>query len=594
MMLVAVVALTGWLVAASLANGSILTELLAIGVVAYGEIVVLAFVLSGLGQLNRAGFVVGSLACVGFAFAGWSVRGRPGGPVEAAITRLRPVLGDPSLGVLAGLVACAVGYMAVVALTTPQLDADSTDYHLPRAILWLQQGGIGRIVGAADPRLSWAPPGAETVVTFTLAVARSDRYVALPQLAALPLAMAAVVGVARRVGFGLRPAVFSGLLFGSLPMVVLQAPTALNDLVLVALLLSAFCFALGSTRADTAMCVVAVALGTVTKLTAVVALPLLVLLVLVVAPRSAWRALVAVGVGGAIGGAWFIANLLRTGSLDGGWGEFFDQTPDRSPIEVTIRAQKYVLALFDASGFVGSDRWLLPIAGCALLVTGLALLAFRRIEPRASLVLVGAGVLVATSMWLSESVRWSVVRAFAHGLRLAGRGDRIGELPVDPSTNASPVFSWYGVLFGCSGWSRSQSSSSGRPPARRALACSRSCPPRSPSRFLFSIATIDDGNRGRFFAFSIGAAVAAFGVIQPFRVVQVGTPVVVAVTMLVLIVHVEPRPIGFELLAPVRAPSVWGKDRFEATMRSRFSSTSSRAGSTSTMPRRCAAACIAA
>ena len=560
----AAVVSSGWLIASSLVRDSVVSGILAIGLVAYGEIVLVAFLLSAIGALGRTGFVVALLAFLGLALVAWVRFGRPRGPVRAAVKALRQTLADPALAVLAGLVGLALTYMAVVAVATVQLDSDSTDYHLPRAVLWLQQGGIGRIAGAADPRLSWAPPGAETVVSLVLSVAGSDRFVALPQFAAMPMAMLAVTGIARRLGFDRRAAVFAGLVFGSLPIVLLQAPTALNDLVLVAMLLAAFHYSLGGARVDMLMCAIAAALAMVTKLTAVVALPLLLLLVLVVSPRSAARALVGVGAGAAIGGSWYMANLVRTGSLDGGWGRFFEQTPDRSPVAVTIQTQKYVLDLFDASGFVGDDRWWLPIAGGLLLVGGVVLMGLGRLDRHSAGVVVAAALLVATLPWLLDATRWALVRAFAHLLRFAGHRDRIGELPLDPSTNASPVSSWYGILFTVL-WLMSVGVTA-RGVLRRTTSARYLALLVAPIGFavLFSIATVDDGNRGRFFGFSVGAAVAGFAIVYPYRLARIVTPAVVGASMLVLAVHVEPRPIGFELLAPVRAPAVWGKDRFEA------------------------------
>ena len=554
---------TGWCAAACLARDSVITAALVVPVVAYAEIVCLAFVLSAFGWLGRAGFLVGLAACLAGALAVWHAAGRPRAPFRRGVWQLRAALDDPALAVLAVLAALAAAYMTILALATPQLDWDSNAYHLPRAVLWLQQGGIGEIGGASDVRLSWAPPGAEIAIAFTMAVARSDRYVALPQLAALAVAVVAVVGLARRVGFAIRPALFAGLVFGCLPIVLLQSATTFNDLVVGALLLAALFFALGGTRRDAGLAAVTVALALVTKLTAALALPLLVVVALLVAPR-AWRSVTASAAAGAlVGSLWYVANRVRTGSFDGGWAEMFGQEPDRSPGEVLLRAQRYTLDFFDLSGFAGADRWWLPIAGGVLGIAALVV-ALRGAARRRVVVALGAATLVAVLPWLLEGTRFVAVRVFAYALRAVGSGDRLSELARDPSTTASPFSSWYGAVFALL-WVVSLVVAA-REIARRRLSVGVLALLLAPPAFalLFALGTVDDGARGRFFAFPVGMAAAAFPLAYRFGAIRLAVPAAVAATIAVNVVHSEPRPLGVELLEPVRTPAVWGDDLVEA------------------------------
>ena len=57
----------------------------------------------------------------------------------------------------------------------------------------------------------------------------SIRYVGLVQLASLPAAVLAIYGTAGRIGLSRSQAAFGALVFPTLTVVALQAPSALND-----------------------------------------------------------------------------------------------------------------------------------------------------------------------------------------------------------------------------------------------------------------------------------------------------------------------------------------------------------------------------
>jgi hypothetical protein len=348
-------------------------------------------------------------------------------------------------------------------------------------------------------------------------------------------------------------------------MVVVMAPWCFYAPVVAGLLVAACHVVLGRARAETALAAAALALALTTKLTAVIALPVLLLLAVLARPMLWRRALVAVAAGSVAGSAWYAVSLARTGSVDGGWAETFDQTPDRSPVETLIRAERYALDLFDLSGFAGADVALLPIAAAALVVVALALaLGRRRVRGTAWWAVLAAAAVVASLPWLVEGGRWLAVRVFAHSLRVVGAGDRLGDLAVDPPVTASPFWSWYGPVFVLL-WAVAVGASvaafvRGRRRGRRAWPLLL-----APLLFavVFAVATVDDGARGRFFVFPIGLCAATFAIAYDLRLVRLLAPPAIAATMLVCIVHSEPRPLGVELFAPVRAPEVWGMNRFE-------------------------------
>ena len=562
----AAVALTGLAVVSCLRGLGPVSAALGVAVVGYAELVLVPVVLTPFGALGRTGLLVGFGACLVVALAVWVARGRPRGTISPGVRVAAAALRDPGLATLGVLVALAGAYVVVLSVATPELDWDPNAYHLPRIVFWLHHGGIGAVPGAADVRLSWAPPGAEIVTAVTMAVARTDRYIGAPQLLAWPVAALAVAGIARRLGREPRAALFAALAFASLPIVLLQAPSGFNDLVVAAMLLAAFHLVLGRAGAETALAAAALALALTTKLTAVIALPVFLLLAVLARPALWRRALVAVAAGSVAGSAWYAVTLARTGSVDGGWAETFDQRPDRSPVETLIRAERYALDLFDLSGFAGADVALLPLAAAALVVVALAVaLGRRRVRGTAWWAVLTAAAVVASLPWLVECGRWLAVRVFAHGLRAVGAGDRLGDLAVDPPVTASPFWSWYGPVFVLL-WAVTLGASAVAFVRRRRAGRSRSWPLLlAPLLFavVFAVATVDDGARGRFFVFPIGLCAATFALAYDLRPVRLLVPPAVAATMLVCIVHSEPRPLGVELFAPVRAPEVWGMNRFE-------------------------------
>ena len=108
-----------------------------------------------------------------------------------------------------------------------------------------------------------------------MTLAGNDYFVALDQLfCALALAVGAG-GIARRFGFGRREALFGGLLVLTLPLIALQAGTAMSDLVVAAFLLAAALFLIDGNRVSPWLAGVATALAVDVKLTTPIALPFL-------------------------------------------------------------------------------------------------------------------------------------------------------------------------------------------------------------------------------------------------------------------------------------------------------------------------------
>ena len=176
------------------------------------------------------------------------------------------------------------------------------------------------MLDAPDVRINAFPPVAEIESMASMVLSDGDRYVGLVQVFAVAGACGAIVGIARRLGLSRRAALFGSLAFATFTVVALQAPTALDDLVVASLLIVCAYFALGSSRAELGLATTALALGVGAKGTAVFGLPVLAAFVLASQPRSRWWSLAAAGAAGlAAGSFWFVLNVVETGDPRGGF-----------------------------------------------------------------------------------------------------------------------------------------------------------------------------------------------------------------------------------------------------------------------------------
>ena len=276
-------------------------------------------------------WLVASVVC---AVAIWLRAGRPIPPVKSITPSLRVALSDPAVAVLAGAFAIGLAYVTSLAVATPENEEDALIYHVPRAALWYQGHGVGYIPHAIDIRLNGNPPNGEIGELFTMLVSGTQRFVGVGQVVALLACALATTGIARRVGYAHPEALFGGLLLVGFPVVMTQAWTALNDLLVASFLLAGLYFLLGKSRADTLLAGLALALAIGTKFTGVLVLPLLALVTIVAETdrtRGLKKLVCSVGLGVACGSAWYLVNVHETGKLDGGLAAAGGQTPVRTP-----------------------------------------------------------------------------------------------------------------------------------------------------------------------------------------------------------------------------------------------------------------------
>ena len=569
----AVVASTGLALAASLRLDSFGKLLLAAYVLALAEIVGLVLLLSPFGAVQRSVLlgVISPLSAVAVG-AWWRVgRGRPDrSKVRSAWTFLRRC---PPLAVLVFVLAAAYGYVVALVVGTAPNSWDSMTYHLARAAFWRQDGGVGYIADAYDGRLNANPPNSEAVLTFVLELTREERFAGLLQFSAAMVCLPAIVALARRVGCSNWEGIFGGLLFLTLPLVVLQASTTQNDLVVASLLLCAIVFLLGETRRELGLAGLATALAVGVKVTALYGLPILLVAGFVAAPRAARVGrMITVLAGAMIGSYWYVVNLVETGDLLG-------RRPDTDllavmrPKENFLAAFARVLDAFDLSGSEGARASVLSnlldtdLLLYIIVAAGLTTVLFvassvtGRLRMRTAVL---AGALAAAPLAV-PALSYVVWRSFAklHDTLGAAEGSLpAGEWP--PQTTASESFSWFGplglALVTGLGAAAAVAVMRRRPPSAFALVLAS-----APLVWLVlvSVTIAYDVWQGRFFIFPVALSASLWGIALRSPMLAWASVAVGATTMALVLMNSLEKPSGVRLFADRSATSVWGRDRWE-------------------------------
>ena len=308
--------LTAGLAGATLRLPAFTGFLLAAYVLAASEIVALTEVLSLFHWVGALGYLVGELALLVLVLAIWNQRGRPRAPLPTA--RLSAVRGHPALAFLALTIGIAVCYQAFLVLGTPSNTWDSHAYHLARAAEWYQRGAV-EYYPTHSASVNATQPNAEILTLYTFALAGRDTLAAAPQFFAELASLAAVYGIAIRLGFARASAAFAALLTGTLSQIVLQSVTTQNDLLAASFLATALYFVLGRTTPELALAGLVLGLAVGTKATVVVGLPLLLLAaVLVLDRRHVLRGAALACAGFALVGAYgYVLNVVHTGRVLG-------------------------------------------------------------------------------------------------------------------------------------------------------------------------------------------------------------------------------------------------------------------------------------
>ena len=142
------------------------------------------------------------------------------------------------------LAICVAGVLllsAVLNYIVPPNNNDALSYHVARIVRWMQQGSTSPWETPFVWQLSF-PLNAQLVYLWTLLFTNSDHFIAfIPMIAGL-LTSLIIYLLAQELGFSRRNAVFSALIWLTLPVVQLHLTSVRHDLISTWLFLSTFYF----------------------------------------------------------------------------------------------------------------------------------------------------------------------------------------------------------------------------------------------------------------------------------------------------------------------------------------------------------------
>jgi hypothetical protein len=529
---------------------------LAAYVVAFAAVVALSLVLSVFDAMTRTVLVASSAGVFALAGAVWFLAGRPQLPSRPRRTGARRA---PLLA-LAVVVLLALSYVVALIVGTPPNGWDPLNYHLARAAFWLQDERVGYIEAAYDQRLNFNPPDGEIALAYVLGLTRHETLAGLVQFFGAGACAVGIFAVARRLGLSRAEAAFGALLFLTLPIVVLQASGAKNDLVVASFLTAASVFVLGNSRRDLGLAALATALAVGTKFTAAYGLALLLALAVVAPPRP-WRAarIIALALGAALGAYWYVVNAVETGHLLGDQSNIAPLTAPFDLRENAVTAFGLIVDTLDLSGATGKDILLYLVAAIAV-ATGLMLAGAR---PQRGVL---AGALVASPLALyiisSEVARQALVSFYDFVGASKGYlavGDDVSSSP----TTASDTASWFGpaglllvIGVGVTAIVLVR---------RRSLAPLASVLALAPLVWLVLAALTLTYHpwQGRFFVFPVALSAALWGLLLRKQALAWCAVALVAITVLLSLVHYVEKPSGLRLLDRARTVSVWEMSRWQ-------------------------------
>ena len=550
---------SGTALIAALATGSrsLADTLLTAYVLAMADVTACVLILSPFHAVSRLSLFASQTVLLLLVVSAWLFVGRPRWVTSLPAPQRLPLV----YVLLAGGAVLALAYSIALIVGLPPNTWDSLTYHLARAAIWHQHGGVAYIAHAYDERLNGNPPGAEIGFLYVLETTGSERLTAALQLAAALACSLAAYSLARRLGLSRGEASFGGLLLLTLPIVLIQSSTAQNDLVVAALLAAATVWLLDATPRALTLAAVATALAVGTKITALYALPILAATGLAASGgRARWR-LTALASGILVGGYWYLINLAHTGHL---FGNLADRTGASTLFEFRrniVTALSLAKDTFDLSGATGRDLYLYVFVALVL-VTALTIAARRKPSRITAWEVVIAGVLalscpllvvVGSHVWWRGSAKMIHLLGYAPPAAASSGANRV----------ASDSYSWFGPL----GLALGLAVLVGRrrivaAQTERRLALVFAGAPLA-WLVLLALSISYDPFRGRFFVYPVVLSASLWGAAARWRASAWALVAVALTTMLLVMVHIYERPSGRRLLEPATQHSVWGRPRWD-------------------------------
>jgi hypothetical protein len=201
----------------------------------------------------------------------------------------------PPISVISAVAGFAliVGFLFWLGVVAAPDNLDAMNYHLTMAAHWATNHNVNDYPTTIAQQ-TYNGRLAEYFSTQVLILDGTDRLVFLPQFLAYLMASVLVAGLARQLGGGRRAALWGLLLAGTMPLALMQATTAQNDLVVASVILVAYYLVIVLFQLDRISVPVLLLIGAaagmaiVTKADAVLALVPLGLVLAVTAWRRRW------------------------------------------------------------------------------------------------------------------------------------------------------------------------------------------------------------------------------------------------------------------------------------------------------------------
>lgn len=222
---------------------------------------------------------------------------------------------------LAGLFAI-VSLLAVIAFVAPPDTWDAMQYNMPRVLMWIENRSV-HFYPTLDYQQLMMSPWSEYAMTHLTLLQGSDRLVNLAEWFSFLGSLIGVSLIARELGAGPHGQVLAAILCGTIPQAILAATSAKPD-VAVSFWIVVSCFFLlrwksAATWTNMLLASAAIGLATLTKGTAFILLPAIVLAVFWIWPaanrvRFLVRLPVVLLVILALNGPQFYRNVRLTGS----------------------------------------------------------------------------------------------------------------------------------------------------------------------------------------------------------------------------------------------------------------------------------------